>query len=137
MRQNESEGQWVNRTVRQPLTRWALGGRIKLYLAFATKDLREICEHEDIATATLGSKLTELLHTRLADLSAAKSPRDLPGLPPTSPCDHRNLMSLDLESGYQIRFVANHTNMPTNEGGDVAWERVSRIMIVGVQRYND
>ena len=107
-----------------------------MYLAFATKDLREICEREEVAIGAFGSELTALLHARLSDLMAAKGLWDLPGLPPTLVSNCRNVMCLELEDGYQIRFVANHTNMPTDKFGEGDWERISRIRIVGAQRYD-
>jgi len=95
-----------------------------------------MCEREEVAVGTFGPELTALLQARLSDLVAAKNLWDIPGSPPTPLGDCRNVMCLELEDGYQIRLVANHTNAPTNEDGESVWERVSRIKIVGVQRYD-
>ena len=108
-----------------------------MYLAFATKELREICEYDDVAIRTLGSGRTARLHARLADLVAAKSPVDLPGDPPTLHSRCSNTMVLHLDKSCQIRFVANHTSPPTNKGGNIIWEKVSRIKIIGVRSYDD
>ena len=51
--------------------------RCNLELAFNSRELRSICEHEPTAKDALGAEIAEALRRRLADLRAATSIADL------------------------------------------------------------
>ena len=104
-----------------------------MYLAFGSKQLREICEFEERALDELGIVVSESLKERLADLMAAPSPNDLlAGSPRSIGGGKDESMVLDLGHGYQMSFVANHPQNPVDESGAIDWSRVSRIRIIDV-----
>lgn len=106
-----------------------------LELAFATKELRAICEDEMEAAAQLGPETAASLVKRVADLRAASHPLDLPLRQPRvgigSDADH---LFIDLDGRYSIVIRANHANPPRISGnGAIAWDRVSRIQLLRLE----
>lgn len=104
-----------------------------MYLAFRSKELREICEYEDRALEQLGIDVSQSLKERLADLMAAQSPKDLVAGSPRSIRDQNDeFMVVDLCQGCQVTFVANHPVNPVDDSGAIDWSRVSRVRIINV-----
>ena len=105
-----------------------------LELAFHSRDLRDLCEKRSYAIDVYGERVAGRLRHRLADMAAAKSPRDLP----SGNCrvsSHDNVcMNIDLCDGFEIEFCANHVSNPTEPDGNIAWQRVSRIKILKIGR---
>lgn len=105
-----------------------------MYLAFGSKQLREICEYEECASEKLGIEVSDSLKERLADLMAAQSPKDLvAGSPRLVRSENEEFMVVDLCNGYQITFVANHPVNPVDDSGAIDWSRVSRVRITNVE----
>ena len=104
-------------------------------IAFESRELREICEHEAEAKAKLGDPVAAALKSRLADLDAAMSPSDLVAGRPRIGED-KETMVIDLCQGYRIVFAANHPNNPLSERGEVDWRKVSRVRILRIERDN-
>jgi hypothetical protein len=108
-----------------------------LELAFHSKALRAICESEVQAIETLGEAIAATLRHRLADLSAAKSPNDLPVGRPRALRSDPTKMCVDLCDGYVVTFCANHSKNPKTPSDRRTWENVSRIRILEIARKND
>jgi hypothetical protein len=94
--------------------------------------LRDICENEDQATLELGREVAEVLKRRLADLRAAKSPKDLVAGEPRVQGDGKEMV-LDLCDGSRIVFNANH---PMMRGDAPDWATVNRIKILRIETNN-
>lgn len=106
---------------------------IGLELAFESKELRDICESKAEARRILGDRVARMLRHRLADLSAATSPKDLvAGAPRLG--QQRGTMALDLSEGNVIVFKANHPTNPKTTAGHIDWENVSRVKILRIGR---
>ena len=105
-------------------------------LAFESKELRDICESNAEAHKVLGDRVAEMLRHRLADLSAATSPRDLVAGRPRQGRE-RETMLLDINAGYVMVFTANHANNPKTPKGRIDWEKVSRVKILRIGRGNE
>lgn len=104
-------------------------------MAFSTKALRALCEHEEKAVRELGAKVAARLKRRIADVRAATCVKDLI-LGKPHELTHYGIevhFSVDLCDGFQIVFCANHKVVPLLESGDVDWGEVSRIKIVAVE----
>jgi hypothetical protein len=119
--------------IAQFAVRHLLGTIKALELAFHTKLLRKLCETEAESTRALGTKVSEMLRRRLADLRAATSIEDIVvgRLRPERGADAGN-MQLDLCDGYGISFCANHVENPMTGDDEIDWSRVSRIKILNV-----
>jgi hypothetical protein len=98
-------------------------------LAFDSKSLRDICENEDQAEVELGAGVAEALKHRLADLRAAKSPRDLLVGQPRVVADGKEMI-LDLCDGRRMVFKPNHPMTDTNPPN---WDRVNRVKILRIE----
>jgi hypothetical protein len=103
-----------------------------LELAFESQALRTICEDEDRAREELDPTVAEMLKHRLADLRAAKTPKDLlVGHPRVG--DDSGWMVVDLAGDSRIVFKANHVKNPVGKDGELDWSRVSRIKILRIE----
>jgi plasmid maintenance system killer protein len=103
-----------------------------LELAFHTKSIRTVCESGDEAKRELGAEVAAALRNRLADMRAAKSPKDLVVGQPRIGADSQHMI-VDLCDGHRIVFKANHANYPKNESNELDWARVSRIKIMRIE----
>ena len=106
-------------------------------VAFHSKALRSLCESETQAVDAFGAAVASVLRHRLADLSAAKSPYDIPIGNPRIIESNPLTMVIDLCDGYDISFCANHPKNPMTENGNVDWQKVRRIKILDVALQND
>lgn len=107
-------------------------------VAFDSELLRSICEDQAVATKELGAAVAETLQRRLADLRAANAVSDLPtGHPRVSILENDEYLLIDLSDGHVIALQANHRRNPIKNGGELEWERVSRLKVIRIGRDND
>lgn len=100
-------------------------------ISFATKELREICERQSAALASLGAEVAGLLMRRLADLRAAKSIEDLvAGQPMASPANPR--LEIRLAKRGLLALQATPLPAPTNPDGTIDWPAVRRLKVVEI-----
>ena len=104
----------------------------QLVVAFDNKELRMVCENEDIAKENLGSTK---LKDRLADIFAATTVRDLLVGNPTE-TEHESLpaFKLEIEDGLVLFFSPNHVKVPCLHDGQVDWDKVNRVKIIAIQK---
>jgi hypothetical protein len=106
-----------------------------LELAFRTRALRTLCEHEEVAERKLGTSLADALRARLADLRAVSCIDEVPtGQPRRLPGGSQHLMALTLVRGYRLVFRPNHNETPLLESGNVDWTRVTRIKLLRIEK---
>jgi hypothetical protein len=106
-----------------------------LYLAFQSIAIRSICENVDDAIEVLGMEIAKKLHTRVAELRAAKFASDLfVGRPRQITHTDRPAMAVNFASDYQLVFVSNHEKRRIAEAAPVDWSKVSDIQIVDIGR---
>lgn len=98
-----------------------------LEIAFATPELRALCEDRDSADRALGEFVAASLRSRLADLMAARS---LDEIPPHrgDEMEDQDGFRLVLRGGWEILAVANHRGDLTRPAIPV-----SRVQILAVQ----
>jgi hypothetical protein len=104
-----------------------------LEIAFATSQLRFLCENAAKAKRELGKSTADALQRRLADLRAASSIQDLVAGAPTRLSDDMEL-SVQLADSGMLRIRSAHKETPVNPQGNVDWLRVSRIKIMEVRK---
>ena len=92
-----------------------------------------MCEDAARALEEYGPEVAAVLWLRLADLRAASHPLELPfatahpgadGAPPH--------IIVELAAKYCLVIAANHRRTPLASDGSVAWEHVSRVLILRV-----
>jgi hypothetical protein len=105
-----------------------------LELAFKTKELRSMCEDAAHAEALLGPFIADALVGRIADLRAAEHLRDLPFAEIRSAAgnDPEHVVVV-LAAERRLIVAANHARPPTGPSGTIAWEHVSRIIILRLE----
>ena len=109
----------------------------RVELAFATVELRGICENRRRATTVMGSEAARELSQRLADLAAFATVADLADLFPTDIIDRSPTeRAVRLHAGHYLIFRAGHVQIPINEDGGTDWARVSRIRIIALEAHN-
>jgi toxin HigB-1 len=103
--------------------------------SFLSKEIREVCENEQIAKKMLGSEIAEKLQNRLADIVSANFVTDLlAGNPMLIRGTSQTYFKLDLTSNCQIRFTSNHNKPPLNNQGKIDWSKVRRIKILEISQ---
>jgi plasmid maintenance system killer protein len=106
-----------------------------LELAFDSKQLRNICERESSAIEELGADIASVLKRRLADLRAARSPRELPlGNLRLENGEKGKVFVIDVCEGVQLVFCSNHVKPLLTVDGDVDVPRIGRIKILEIRR---
>ena len=103
-------------------------------LAFASRRLRAMCEDLEVARRELGAPVAAQLKARIADLRAADNVGDLVlGVVPVA-SDATVGVTVDLSQGYRMVITSNHGTTPSDESGDVDWQRVRRVEVVAIDR---
>ena len=107
---------------------------VRVELAFATVELRRICESRRRATAVIGATAAHELAQRLADLSALATVADLADLFASDIIDRsQSERAVRLEAGYNLVFRAGHVEVPLTKDGATDWSWVSRIRITALE----
>lgn len=105
-----------------------------MQVAFATKQLRQVCESQVRAERQLGVGVATALQRRLADIVAAGNARDLvagqPRVVPGSP--HEELV-LQLADNFEVILKANHNSVAVLENGAVDWAQVTRVQVMSIE----
>lgn len=107
-----------------------------MLLSFATKQLREICISEKVATRKYGKAVADGLRKRLADFRAAQVVKDLVAGNPCQNAAEGHEFKVDLPKGGRLIFTSSHTSQPIPTGGTINWSKVSRIKILRIEVKN-
>jgi hypothetical protein len=104
-------------------------------LAFATRDLRTLCEDLSVAQDVVGMAVADQLRARLADLRAADNVEEFMGLgiPGVGPPDG-GLLTVELSQGYRIVMKSNHDVGRRSPDHTEEWRRVRRVQILSIDR---
>jgi len=105
-----------------------------MIIAFASTDVRDICEDAGAGDQSIGREAGRMLRDRLADIRAAVTLGDLMvGNPRTGGEDGRELR-IDLTDAKTLVLIANHVALPQGRPGTgVDWTRVSYVKVIGVE----
>ncbi len=112
---------------------------LSLYLAFASRHVRSICESESEADLHLGPDAAAELRRRLADLDAAPTLGELPPsvTPRLNGAAAAAELVVEMDGGWEFAFTASHIENPTTPDGKIDWGRVSRIKILRIVRTDE
>ena len=106
-------------------------------LAFATIELRSICESRRRAAAALGMQAAKELAHRLADLTAIGTVAGMAGLFPEDIIERSPVeRSIRMKADYDLVFCAGHVNVPKTSSGATDWARISKIRITAFEQAN-
>jgi len=113
-----------------------LGGS-ELEIAFATRELRDLCHHELAAEAEIGALAAGALKNRLSDIYASERIREvLTGKPKQSKWKDSECYTFELDEGFVLVLIPNHLAKHVNSDGHVNWSTIQRVKVVYLgQRY--
>lgn len=107
-------------------------------ITFSDGKLQKLCEQSVIAQKKLGEDCARKLQSRLADLDAASTVRDLvAGRPHPLKGDRLGQFALDLQGGKRLVFEPSNDPIPYQEDGSIHWAQVTKIRIIFIGDYHD
>ena len=107
-------------------------------ITFGSRKYQEISEQQKLAQKEFGKVGARKLRSRLADLAAAKSVRDLvAGRPHPLKGDRAGQFALDLEGAKRLVFRPVNDPIPYREDKSIDWSKVTSICVVFIGDYHD
>lgn len=107
-------------------------------IIFGDSKLRKLCEQQAVAQKQLGQVCARKLRSRLADLTAVGSVRELvAGRPHPLKGDRSGQFAVDLEGAKRLVFKPANDPIPCNEDGSIDWSKVTHVCIVFIGDYHD
>lgn len=107
-------------------------------ITFIDDKLRQICEKSQLAQRKLGAPCARKLRSRLADLDAASSVKELSaGRPHPLKGDRAGHFALDLSGGKRLVFKPANDPIPRREDGNIDWTKVTQVCICFIGDYHD
>jgi proteic killer suppression protein len=107
-------------------------------IIFGDSKLLKLCEQQAVAQKQLGQVCVRKLRSRLADLAAAGSVRELvAGRPHPLKGDRAGQFAVDLEGAKRLVFKPANDPIPCNEDGSIDWSKVTHVCIVFIGDYHD
>ena len=87
-----------------------------------------------MASEALGDDVAQSLKTRVADIRAASSIRELVVGDPATTEIPTPSVAIRLAAGYLLLCRPNHATLRRGEDGNVMWERVRRLQVIDIRR---
>lgn len=108
-----------------------------MVILFKTAKLEKECNNEKLMERRFGVKRSKLLKRRLTELSAVNTLADLRPLPQTR-CHElkgnlKGYLSVDLDHPYRLIFEPVDNPIPKKQDGGLDWNKVTKVMIIGVE----
>ncbi|MGL5032386.1 MAG: killer suppression protein [Microcystaceae cyanobacterium] len=107
-------------------------------ITFNNQKLQNICEQPLLAQKKLGKVGAKKLQSRLADIIAAETVRDLvTGDPHPLRGNRAGEFSVKLDGGNRLVFKPANSPIPFAQDGSIDWFKVTRICVVFIGDYHD
>jgi len=105
-----------------------------LEIAFVTRNLRDLCSRDEVASSELGEGVTECLKKRLADIMAALNIEEiLAGRQRIVTVDGQEFLKLDLTQGFVMTMEPAHHQARRTSSGNIDWKRVRRVKLISIE----
>ncbi|CAN5448108.1 hypothetical protein BH23VER1_BH23VER1_08330 [soil metagenome] len=105
-------------------------------VSFGTKKLAKLLNSEKDTLRKYGPDNGRRILTRLSQLAAAASLRDLAALPQIRlhelAANRDEQLSLDVKHPYSLIIVPNHDETPRKDDGGLDWQRITSITITEI-----
>ena len=106
-----------------------------LLVAFESKELRMVCENQELADEKFGAIVSGNLQDRLGDLMAATCIHDiLLGNPRQTLIGTVMGYKIELSNAYVLSIIPGHLKPPLNEEGKTDWNKVTRVKIISIEQ---
>ncbi len=107
-------------------------------VAYATKEIRRLCEEEKHQLKKLGKKRSKRLKNRLIELRAVEHVNELQlGGPHELTGDRAGQYSVDLAGPMRLLFESTEQPPPALAAGGIDWQQVKSIRILGIEDTHD
>lgn len=103
-------------------------------IAFVTRNLRDLCSQDEVASKELGEGVAECLKRRLADIMAALNRNEiLAGRQRIVTVDGQEFFKIDLTQGFVMTMEPAHHQARRTSSGNMDWERVRRVKLISIK----
>jgi proteic killer suppression protein len=112
---------------------------LELDIAFASEQLRKLCNNSAAVRKKYGQGNAKKLLTRLEDLASAtclEDVRHLAGHCHELTGDRAGQLAMSLEGGWRLIFTPAHDPLPRRRDGSLDWTRVSAIEVLEIVNYH-
>jgi proteic killer suppression protein len=105
-----------------------------MQVAYATKEIRRLCEEEKHQLKQLGKKRSSRLKNRLNELRAKENVSELQlGRPHELTGDRAGQYSVDLDGPMRLLFEPTELPPPALPAGGIDWQHLKSICILGIE----
>jgi proteic killer suppression protein len=108
-------------------------------VSWSSRKLEKSCSDDRAGNKAWGTEQWKVLRMRLASLRAASTLADMDGVPgrchPLT-ADRAGQFAMDLRGPYRLTFVPAHDPVPRLDDGGIDKDKVTRVMIEGVENYH-
>jgi proteic killer suppression protein len=110
-------------------------GHNSVIIAFETRLIRELCEHQAAAEKEFGIEAARQLRARLSELRQAANGHDLvAGRPRKEVRSNGVKLVLDMGPQFQIVFRPNHNDNPVNPTTNTPdFSRITRVLVEAIE----
>ena len=108
-------------------------------ISFTNERLANLCNSENRLRGKYGPRMAALIQRRLFELSDAETlavMRSLPGRCHELRHGLKGCLAVDLVHPKRLVFEPDHDPLPTKEDGGLDWEKVTKIVIIGIGDYH-
>jgi len=102
-------------------------------IAFDTRELRKIAESSKNMTNRFGAGPADSLMILLSELRAAESIYELVAVELAFDTDTGRVVTVYTDHGAKVVLEPNHVSVPISDAGQVVWQQVYRIRILGIE----
>lgn len=107
-------------------------------ISFTDNKLCKLCENEKTLRKKYGKEMVKKLQNRLRDLLAAPCITDLPyGKPHPLKGSRKGQLSITIHQGLRLIVKPANHPVPKDQEGNVLWDKVTMICIIGIEDYHD
>ncbi|MCX6020082.1 MAG: killer suppression protein HigA [Chloroflexi bacterium] len=107
-------------------------------VSFADDDVRKFCTESRLAQRKLGAESARRLRSRLQELFAAVTVKELvAGAPHPLKGRFEGCMAVRLSGGDRLVFAPTQKPAPTRDDGSIDWSSVKEVEIVFIGDYHD
>lgn len=109
-------------------------------ISFTNKKLASLCNSESRLRGKYGPRMGKRIQQRLRELDAAVTLEVMRTLPQARchelTANLKGLLAVDLVHPDRLAFKPDHDPFPTRPEGGLDWEKVTKVVIVGIGDYH-
>ena len=108
-----------------------------MQISFKNKKLAKILNSENELLKAYGADNGRRIARRMQNIADAANLAELAQIPQTRvhelSGDRDEQISVDVKHPYRLLLVSDHEDTPRKEDGGLEWNRITRVMIIGIE----